>query len=464
MNLKHRPLWMHAFEARSPSQEIPENEFRARNAFNRDLSIVVHSNFFKRLSHKTQVYSLPYNDHVHTRLTHSIEASQIGRQISRYFCVQVIKKLIHTDDYYKLASEIEELTAAACLAHDIGHAPFGHTGKKTIEEFGDDKNEIHSFDDNKQVVRILLNEIWIEKIKPSGPFVASILKKKTLKDNCYPSEELALNEILKRLDLLNFRHPASIFMEAADDIAYLSADLLDFIAIYSGKDSFKNTSNFNSFSELECVDNLGKENGKNLKFYFDDALSSSNEQKIQDFSDHFLRISLDHVFKVIDHFANVFMSGNPTIEDIPQKLSKFLSENAAGDGLKKDENLLYSLCLPKKGQILFDLKKQVYQGTILQEPFIKEQDRLAKIVLTGILEELYSLKIATSLEGVDVFQKLPDEAQKYFKTAKDQGMLFPAITDLVSGMTDRYAIAFWKEIAGLSALERLNARPFKKTG
>ncbi len=246
MNLKHRPSWMYAFEARNPDLIISENEYRARNAFNRDLGIVVHSNFFKRLSHKTQVYSLPFNDHVHTRLTHSIEASQIGRQIARYFCLQIVRKIIHDDSYYKFASELEELTAAACLAHDVGHAPFGHEGKEIIEGFCKDKGESHLFDDNKQVVRILLNEIWIEKIKPSGPFVASILKKKEVQKNCYSSELGALNSILEKLNLTEIRHPASLFMEAADDIAYLSGDLLDFLAIYS--------------SEKESVEDVSKEN------------------------------------------------------------------------------------------------------------------------------------------------------------------------------------------------------------
>lgn len=460
----HRPSWMNAFEARNPKSAITENDLKSRNAFNRDLSIIVHSNFFKRLSHKTQVYALPFNDHVHTRLTHSIEASQIGRQICRYFCKQVIRKFIHDDAIFnKFSNELEELTAAACLAHDIGHAPFGHEGKMIIEAFCKEKGEVHLFDDNKQVVRILLNEIWIEKIKPSGPFVAAILKKKALEDNCYESERSALSSILEKLNLNGVRHPASIFMEAADDIAYMSGDLQDFLAIYSGDNSFKDTSKFASFSHLAGVDSSGSEEKKTLQNYFDEALKTANEQKIQDFSDCFLRVALDHTFQVIDNFGNTFLAANPNLEDIPSQLSQFLSSNAPGRNEKKDENLVYSLCTGKKGNLLFELKKQIYKGSILKEPFILEQDKLAKVVLNGILNELYQLK-TPELDKIEVFGRLPSEAKEYIYTARNQGMLFPAIIDLVSGMTDRYAIAFWKEIAGLSALDRLNSKPFRRAG
>jgi predicted deoxyguanosinetriphosphate triphosphohydrolase len=464
-SIDYRPSWMTAFEARSPDTPIDENEYRARNAFNRDVGTIVHSNFFKRLSHKTQVFSLPFNDHVHTRLTHSVEASQIGRQIARYFSMRIIKKIIPGDNFHKFSSELEELTSAACLAHDIGHSAFGHVGKEVIQQFCEDNGEKHIFDDNKQVVRILLNDRWFEKIRTSGPFVASILKKMPTQENCNPSELKKLSIIMKKLNLVNLRHPASIFMEAADDIAYLSADLLDFIAIYSSNSAFENKSKFAAFSKLKCIDENGNEIKQTLMTYFNKALEKPVEDNIQNFSDHFLRIALNHVFVAIDEFNNYFMSSNTqTLEDLPLALTNFVKANACkydkSGKVKKDFNLAYSEAGGKaRGKTIFDLKAKIYTGAILNEPFIHEQNKLAKVVLNGILKELYTLTDIDQPDQSDLFKKLPEEVRDYFLVAIKEKTLFPAIIDIVSGMTDRYAISFWKEVVGLSALDRIGARP-----
>lgn len=468
--LAYRPKWMTAFEARNPSSPINENYLRGRNAFNRDLGVIVHSNFFKRLSHKTQVFSLPFNDHVHTRLTHSVEASQIGRQIARYFNMKVIRQLTSGENFYKLANELEELTGAAGLAHDIGHSAFGHKGKKVIEAFCEAKGQSHVFDDNKQVVRILLNELWFEKIKTSGPFVASILKKNPTSANCYPSELASLTSIVNALGLNDLRHPASIFMEAADDIAYLSADVLDFISIYSWEKSFSDTKKFDRFSELYCLDSEGKHTNVSLKIHFDTAIDHSTEENIQNFSDHFLRVSLQHVFDIIDCFSNEFMAGQPSLDAIPEALTRFLEKNAhkfkdQKGRDKEDSNLVYSSASNNTvGSTLFELKDKIYNGAILEEPFIREQDRLATLVLNGILEELFRLTALPDLTGDDMFKKLPSEVQVYLGAARSKCLLFPAIIDVVACMTDRYSIGFWKDVVGLSALDRISARPTKKTG
>ncbi len=459
---------MNAFLARSPDKVVTENPIRARNAFNRDLGTIVHSNFFKRLSHKTQVFSLPYNDHVHTRLTHSVEAAQVGRHIARYFCSTVFKKLFTSDHetYHKLSAELEELTSAVCLAHDIGHSAFGHTGKVVIEEYCKDKNEAHIFDDNKQVVRILLNPIWFEKIQVSGPFVAAILKKKITETNCYDSERSELNVIMKKLELLDLRHPASIFMEAADDIAYLSGDVLDAIAIYSGKQSLENLSQFETLSQLMCVDHEGKELQESLKLSFDAALSEPSCDNIQEFSDKFLRVALNHVFRAIDHFSNTFFAeADHSLANLPLYLNNFIQSNAHTYKHKEtneeqtDPNLVYlKLADSSAGNSLFALKGQLYRNSIFPEQFIREQDNLARVVLTGILDKLYPLTRESDLSSSPVFKELPEEIRGYFLAAKDQGTLFPAILDVVSGMTDRYAISFWKETVGLTALDRIGIR------
>ncbi|MCL4161272.1 UNVERIFIED_CONTAM: hypothetical protein GTU68_027929, partial [Idotea baltica] len=111
-----------------------EPESPTRTAFQRDRDRIIHSNAFRRLKHKTQVFISDEGDHYRTRLTHSIEVAQIARSIARAFRLD------------------EDLTEALALAHDFGHTPFGHAGERALDtamvEFG-------GFDHNLQSLRIV---------------------------------------------------------------------------------------------------------------------------------------------------------------------------------------------------------------------------------------------------------------------------------------------------------------------
>jgi len=93
----------------------PEREDDVRPAFQRDRDRVIHSKAFRRLKHKTQVFFAPAGDHYRTRLTHTLEVSQIARTIAKVLRLH------------------EELTEAIALGHDLGHTPFGHAGEKIID-------------------------------------------------------------------------------------------------------------------------------------------------------------------------------------------------------------------------------------------------------------------------------------------------------------------------------------------
>lgn len=90
-----------------------------RSAFDRDRDRVLHAKAFRRLKHKTQVFINPEGDHYVTRLTHTLQVTQIGRSIARYLGLN------------------EPLTEAICLAHDVGHSPFGHTGEEALSDYVD---------------------------------------------------------------------------------------------------------------------------------------------------------------------------------------------------------------------------------------------------------------------------------------------------------------------------------------
>ena len=179
-----------------------------RSEFQRDRDRIVHSIAFRRLRSKTQVFIAPDGDHYRTRLTHSLEVAQIGRVIARALGLD------------------EDLTEALCLAHDIGHPPFGHAGEKALAQ----ATERHGgFDHNAHTLRVLmrlespycdhdgLNLTWemLEGLaKHNGPVTA-------------PTWALAELDAFYPLDLT--RHPSLEAQVAAlaDDIAYDNHDIDD---------------------------------------------------------------------------------------------------------------------------------------------------------------------------------------------------------------------------------------------
>jgi len=93
---------------------LPEKPHPMRTAFQRDRDRIIHCKSFRRLKHKTQVFLSPFGDHFRTRLTHTLEVSQIARTIAKSLRLN------------------EDLTEAIALGHDLGHTPFGHGGEQTL--------------------------------------------------------------------------------------------------------------------------------------------------------------------------------------------------------------------------------------------------------------------------------------------------------------------------------------------
>src|SRR5512140_2089081 len=110
----------------------PEDPCPIRTAFQRDRDRIIHCNAFRRLKHKTQVFIAPLGDHYVTRLTHTLEVSQVARTIARALNLN------------------EDLAEAGSLGHDIGHGPFGHAGEEALAECLPE-----GFRHNYQSVRVL---------------------------------------------------------------------------------------------------------------------------------------------------------------------------------------------------------------------------------------------------------------------------------------------------------------------
>jgi len=132
MNAPRAPFAEDAGRSRGRLHSEPES--LSRNAFRRDADRVIHSTAFRRLKHKTQVFVFHEGDHYRTRLTHTLEVTQIARAIARALGLH------------------EDLAEALALAHDLGHTPFGHAGERALDAcltaFG-------GFDHNAQTLRIV---------------------------------------------------------------------------------------------------------------------------------------------------------------------------------------------------------------------------------------------------------------------------------------------------------------------
>lgn len=121
-----------AKSSETAGREYPEEKCQVRTEYQRDRDRIVHSKSFRRLMHKTQVFLAPEGDHYRTRLTHTIEVSQIARTIARALALN------------------EDLTEAIALGHDLGHTPFGHNGEEILSNI-----HIGGFKHNVQSLRVV---------------------------------------------------------------------------------------------------------------------------------------------------------------------------------------------------------------------------------------------------------------------------------------------------------------------
>lgn len=133
MPLPHRAAFASQPQA-SRGRLFPAGNSPTRSQFQRDRDRIIHSTAFRRLAHKTQVFVPHEGDHYRTRLTHTIEVSQIARAISRAFTLD------------------DDLAEALALAHDLGHTPFGHAGEDVLDEL---MAPWGGFDHNAQALRIV---------------------------------------------------------------------------------------------------------------------------------------------------------------------------------------------------------------------------------------------------------------------------------------------------------------------
>ena len=241
-----------------------KDEKDSRVGFEVDYDRIIFSNAFRSLQDKTQVIPLSKTDFVHTRLTHSLEVSVVGRSLGRLVGEQVLDKHEDLKELGYTINDFGAIVAAACLAHDIGNPPFGHSGEKAIGDFF--KNglgekyrldlepkqwqDLIDFEGNANGFNVLTTS------RPGaegglrisyatlGTFIKypkeSLPKKPTLdvsdkKYGFFQSDKDAFLDVANELGLISknkeeiryHRHPLAYVMEAADDICYTIIDFED---------------------------------------------------------------------------------------------------------------------------------------------------------------------------------------------------------------------------------------------
>lgn len=232
----------------------------ARSEFKRDYDRLIYSAPFRRLQNKTQVFPLPGSVFVHNRLTHSLEVSSLGLSLGSDVCRCIKKKRPELCD--TLFEEISTIVSTACLAHDMGNPPFGHSGEKAIQTYFTEGpgssirnmvspefwNDITHFEGNANAFR-LLSHRFVGR-RPGGyamtyTTLASIVKypfESALagshgKFGFFKFEKPSFEKIADEMGLIRLsqpgepvkyaRHPLVYLVEAADDICYEIMDIED---------------------------------------------------------------------------------------------------------------------------------------------------------------------------------------------------------------------------------------------
>lgn len=231
-----------------------------RSEFKRDYDRLIFSSAFRRLQNKTQVFPLPGSIFVHNRLTHSLEVASVGMSLGNDISKRLIAK--HPELKDTLFEEIGTIVSAACLAHDLGNPPFGHSGEKAIQTFFSEGagqivkdqvspafwEDITHFEGNANAFRILTHRF---NGRRTGGFVmtysmlASIVKYPFVsslagehgKFGFFNSEAASYQKVATELGitckskpnepLCYARHPLVYMVEAADDICYEIMDIED---------------------------------------------------------------------------------------------------------------------------------------------------------------------------------------------------------------------------------------------
>lgn len=417
-----------------------------RSEFKRDYDRLIFSSAFRRLQNKTQVFPLPGSIFVHNRLTHSLEVASVGMSIGNDISRRVIQKRPELKD--TLVEEIGTIVSAACLAHDLGNPPFGHSGEKAIQTFFSEGpgqkiksmvssefwDDITHFEGNANAFRILTHRF---KGRRQGGFVmtysmlasivkypfASCLAGNHGKFGFFASEAESYRKIADELGIfcksapgepLKYaRHPLVYMVEAADDICYEIMDI---------EDSHK--LKILSFAETEHL----------LLSFFDEDIQQKIRQRIidEELTDEnekvvYMRASV--IGKLENECVAAFLAHEEEIlaGTFEGSLIDHISE-CQKKAYKECEKISYSKIYQSKPVLDIELSGYQIMATLM-EVFIEAAVNPSRFYSKQLLRRVSS---QYDIENESLEERIM------------------AVIDYISGMTDIYALDIYQKINGIS--------------
>lgn len=417
-----------------------------RSEFKRDYDRLIFSSAFRRLQNKTQVFPLPGSIFVHNRLTHSLEVASVGMSIGNDISRRVIQKRPELKE--TLVEELGTIVSAACLAHDLGNPPFGHSGEKAIQTFFSEGpgqkiksmvssefwDDITHFEGNANAFRILTHRF---KGRRQGGFVmtysmlASIVKypfASSLAGNhgkfgFFASEAESYRKIADELGIfcksapgepLKYaRHPLVYMVEAADDICYEIMDI---------EDSHK--LKILSFAETEHL----------LLSFFDEEIQQKIRQRIidEELTDEnekvvYMRASV--IGKLENECVAAFLAHEEEIlaGTFEGSLIDHISERQK-KAYKECEKISYSKIYQSKPVLDIELSGYKIMATLM-EVFVEAAVNPSRFYSKQLLRRVSS--------QYDIENKNLEER-------------IMAVIDYIGGMTDIYALDIYQKINGIS--------------
>lgn len=425
-----------------------------RTDYMRDYDRLIFSSQFRRLQNKTQVFPLPGAVFVHNRLTHSLEVASVGRSLGKAIGERIVEKYEkelnqEAIEFYKF--ELSAVVMTACIAHDIGNPPFGHSGEEAIctffrelegeqlkflnENLSENQfNDFKWFEGNANAFRILTTIFNQNNLNLTYATLASIIKypadstngfkKKSFisakKSGFFDAEvefyrsiatELHINALNEEKTVFA-RHPFVFLVEAADDICYRIIDLedahrLNIISIQEARDLLE------PFFE-------NQEGKKNIKEKVDTI--EDDKQKLA-----FLRALL--IGKLVAKCTEIFFEYEDQLLD--GSLNKPLIE-----------------LFDEKTTSLINKIDEVSVKKIYNDKSVIEIEIAGFHIIGGLLKEFVSavLQPDTS-KSKKLLQLIPSQYG-----IKKGGDVYPnilAVVDFISGMTDLFAIDLYRKITGI---------------
>jgi len=437
-----------------------------RNSFIRDYDRIIFSSAFRRLQNKTQVFPLPGAIFVHNRLTHSLEVASVGRSLGKAVGERIAAKYSSEGETFTefYRHELASVIASACLAHDIGNPPFGHSGEDAIRTFfneleGEDRRIIHDalspnqrrdfeyFEGNSNALRTLthsFNEPEPGGYKLTYTTLASLVKypcsstegfnKKTgliatKKSGFFDSEIATYKRIAHALDIpakqgfenVYARHPYVFLTEAADDICYRVIDLEDAHRLHIITTE-KFMSLFLPFFDLET-------DTYSSRAYIEEKLAGINDpnQKVQ-------YVRARWIGLMVEKLSGTFMD----------------NEAALLDGtLEKD--LLK--CLPAANYELIEHINKFSVDHIYNYKAVVEIEIAGYNVIGGLLKEFVRAALHPGLTKSGKILKLVSTQFPVSEDGSDIYHNIVSLVDFIAGMTDLYAIDLYRKITGITIPE-----------